>query len=67
MSSIFQLPTLKESLPSSCEVLTDPQQPDFQVYLKRWSDVDRKTPGAIILPTSEADIQHVVRPPRKDN
>lgn len=42
------------------EVLTDPRNTRFQEYSKRWSDIDRKIPAAIVLPRSEEQIQSTV-------
>jgi hypothetical protein len=55
MSVISQILSLKDALSSSSEILTNPNDVNFQEYLKRWSDIDRKTPAAIVLPISEED------------
>ncbi|KAL1866667.1 hypothetical protein Daus18300_006611 [Diaporthe australafricana] len=34
---------------------------DFHEYSRRWSDIDREVPGAIVLPRSEEQIQGTVR------
>lgn len=42
------------------EVLTEPTDPRFQELAKRWSDIDRQIPAAIVLPESEEQIQKTV-------
>ena len=42
------------------EILTNPADPRFQEHSKRWSDIDRKVPAAIVLPKSEEQIQNTV-------
>lgn len=42
------------------EILTDQTDARFQEYCKRWSDIDRKIPAAIVLPRSEGQIQSMV-------
>lgn len=42
---------------SNLEVLADPADPRFQEFAKRWSDIDRQTPAAIVIPASEEQIQ----------
>jgi hypothetical protein len=44
------------------KILTDENDTNFQELAKRWTDIDRKTPAAIVLPISEEQIQIVVRP-----
>ena len=60
MSITSQIHSLKAALTTSCEVLTDPDDPKFREHLKRWSDIDLKVPAAIVLPTSEEDCQKTV-------
>ncbi|TVY82051.1 FAD-linked oxidoreductase [Lachnellula suecica] len=55
------LPELRTALTPSCEILTDPSDANFVEHLKRWTDIDLKTPGAIVLPTSEGDCQKIVK------
>ena len=45
------------------EILTDASNIHFQEYAKRWTDIDRKTPSAIVLPASEEQIQKTVQEP----
>ncbi|PHH83218.1 hypothetical protein CDD82_2990 [Ophiocordyceps australis] len=52
---------LRHKVGPDVEILTDPHQPRFQEYARRWSDVDRKTPGAMILPETEDQIQKTVQ------
>lgn len=42
------------------EILVDKNSLRFQEYAKRWTDIGREIPAAIVLPTTEADIQHIV-------
>lgn len=50
---------------SGLTILTNPADPRFQEHSKRWSNIDRQTPAAIVLPRSEEQIQSTVshRPP----
>lgn len=41
---------------SGLTILTDPADPGFQEHSKRWSDIDRQVPAAIVLPQSEEQI-----------
>ncbi|PHH76379.1 hypothetical protein CDD80_1561 [Ophiocordyceps camponoti-rufipedis] len=43
------------------EVLADPSDDGFRHHARRWSDLDRRIPAAIVLPETEAQIQVVVR------
>lgn len=61
MGSLSHLPELKATLTSPFEILTDPKDSKFVEHLKRWTDIDLKTPGAIALPSSEGDIQRIAR------
>ncbi|TVY18018.1 FAD-linked oxidoreductase azaL [Lachnellula arida] len=61
MTMISQLPELKSLLTPACQILTDPNDAKFVDYLKRWTDIDLKAPGAIVLPTSESDCQKIVQ------
>ena len=60
MSIATKILELKALISPECHILTDSSSPDFQEYAKRWSDIDRQTPAAIVLPTIEADIQKIV-------
>lgn len=42
------------------EILTDQTDARFQGFAKRWSDIDRQVPAAIVLPKSEEQIQQTV-------
>ncbi|MCJ1385633.1 hypothetical protein MMC17_008756 [Xylographa soralifera] len=46
---------------SDCAILADLDDINFQEFGKRWTDIDRKTPGAIVLPRTEQDIQKIVQ------
>ncbi|KAF7871496.1 hypothetical protein EAF04_003603 [Stromatinia cepivora] len=61
MSSLTQIPELKATLTPTCEILADPKDSKFVEHLKRWTDIDLKTPGAIVLPSSESDCQKIVQ------
>ncbi|KAL6715333.1 hypothetical protein ACLMJK_007599 [Lecanora helva] len=52
---------LKSIVSSDCEILQEQGDPKFQDYTKRWTDIDRQIPGAIVLPRSENDIQKIVQ------
>lgn len=54
------IPELKAAVASQCEILTDSDDAKFREYAKRWTDIDRKIPAAIVLPTSEEGIQKTV-------
>lgn len=61
MSALAKIKTeLQDVVGPGIEVLVDAGSPDFQEYAKRWTDIDRKTPAAIVLPTSEEEIQKIV-------
>jgi hypothetical protein len=53
------VPQLLAGLPE-LEILTDKNDYKFQEHTKRWSDIDRKIPAAIVLPASEEQIQQTV-------
>lgn len=42
------------------EILTDSSDSRFQELSRRWSDIDRRIPAAIVLPESEEQIQQTV-------
>ena len=61
MSPLSHITTeLKPVVGPDCDILVDASDAKFQEYAKRWSDIDRKTPAAILLPTSEKEIQKIV-------
>lgn len=51
---------LQRHVGSDLEILKEPNDPRFQEFAKRWSDIDRQTPAAIVLPESEEQIQKTV-------
>lgn len=51
---------LQRHVGSDLEILTDSTDASFQEYSKRWSDIDRQIPAAIVLPRSEEQIQSTV-------
>jgi hypothetical protein len=54
------LPVLRSGLSQEAEVLDDSRSDRFQELCRRWSDVDKEVPGAIVLPSCEADCQIAV-------
>ena len=56
-----QITALKELVGPDCAILTHPAEAKFQEHSKRWTDIGRKTPAAIVLPRTEEDIQKVVQ------
>ncbi|XDG04463.1 hypothetical protein ABKA04_004078 [Annulohypoxylon sp. FPYF3050] len=60
LSSIL-LDELQVQIGPSLEILVDKDSARFQEYAKRWSDIDRQIPGAIVLPVSEEQIQKTVQ------
>ena len=60
MAVAAQILELKAVVTSQCQILTDSASPQFQEYAKRWTDIDRQIPAAIVLPTTEEDIQKTV-------
>ncbi|KAF2656261.1 FAD-binding domain-containing protein [Lophiostoma macrostomum CBS 122681] len=57
---LSELEPLGHSIPD-LEILTDQSSAKFRTFAERWSDIDRKTPAAILLPTTEEQIQKVVQ------
>lgn len=56
------LNTLHGELSANAKVLVDPSNDEFKVTLQRWSDTDKKAPGAIVMVASEEDIVKTVSP-----
>ena len=56
-----QITALKDIVNPDCAILTDPAEASFQGYSKRWTDIGRESPAAIVLPRTEEDIQKVVQ------
>jgi hypothetical protein len=55
------LQVLRSGLSQEAEVLDDSRSDRFQELCRRWSDVDKEeVPGAIVLPSCEADCQIAV-------
>ena len=61
MSPLPLLSNLKNLLSPASEILTDASDASFKVHLERWTDIEKQTPAAIILPSSEEDIQKTVK------
>ncbi|KAI1168332.1 hypothetical protein F5B18DRAFT_646862 [Nemania serpens] len=55
------LQNLSNDLGPDVEILVDKNSSRFKELSKRWTDIDRETPGAIVLPTSPSLIQKIVR------
>ena len=51
ITALFQL--LRAKLFGSAKVLADPSREEFKAALERWTDLDLKVPGAIVLVTTE--------------
>lgn len=60
MAVLEHIASIRDSLSSASEILVDPFSPDFQEHLKRWTDINREEPAAIILPSSESECLKVV-------
>ncbi|KAF2787641.1 FAD-binding domain-containing protein [Melanomma pulvis-pyrius CBS 109.77] len=60
-SILHNLDQLRASAGKALEILTNQSDVAFQDRAKRWTDIDRKTPAAIILPASEEEIQKTVQ------
>lgn len=61
MTSIAtKLAELRTVLPHNVGILTDQSDALFKDLMRRWSDIDLKIPSAIVLPTSEEEIQKTV-------
>lgn len=60
MAVLDYIPLLRQTLYPGSDVLTDPENSEFQELLKRWTDIARKLPAAIILPSSEDDCVKTV-------
>lgn len=59
-SILNALDQLRVSAGKALEILTDQRDATFRDRAKRWTDIDRKTPAAIILPTNEEEIRKIV-------
>ncbi|KIY64427.1 FAD-binding domain-containing protein [Cylindrobasidium torrendii FP15055 ss-10] len=53
--------SLRTSLSKEADVLTPTDGEAFERRLVRWSEYDRKTPAAIVLPATDADIVSTVK------
>jgi hypothetical protein len=58
--SKLNLQLLQTLVGPSLEILVDKNDARFQEFAKRWSDIDREIPGAIVLPETEEQIQKTV-------
>ena len=47
-------------LSPGASVLTDPASDEFKVAHERWTELELKTPGAIVLVSTEEDIVQAV-------
>jgi len=48
------------NLSAQAKVLTNPDSEEFQQLILRWSDINRKIPGAIVVAGVEADVVKTV-------
>lgn len=48
------------NLSAQAKVLTNPNSEEFQQLNLRWSDINRKLPGAIVVAGVEADVVKTV-------
>ncbi|KAK7992146.1 FAD binding domain-containing protein [Apiospora saccharicola] len=55
------LAALQEHVGPGLEILTQNDSSRFQEFAKRWTDIGRETPAAIILPETEGQIQKTVQ------
>lgn len=60
MTVLEHIPSLRQTLLPGSDVLTNREDSKFQELLARWTDIDRKEPAAIILPSSEDDCLKTV-------
>ncbi|KAL3459522.1 FAD binding domain-containing protein [Aspergillus heterothallicus] len=58
---LAHLPYLCGIVSTECELLQDPDDARFKTYLARWSDINLKTPGVIVLPRTEDDCLKIVQ------
>lgn len=61
MAIVSHLSELQASLTPGCEILAETHDGKFVDHLKRWTDIDLKVPGAIVLPITEDDCQKIVQ------
>ncbi|PQE28581.1 FAD binding domain containing protein [Rutstroemia sp. NJR-2017a WRK4] len=61
MAVQLHLPALQDTLGPVVEILTDPLDPTFIEQARRWTDIDREMPAAIVLPRNEGDCQKIVQ------
>ncbi|KAI1388176.1 FAD-binding domain-containing protein [Hypoxylon trugodes] len=52
---------LERTLSEGSKVLTGSSKADFQATLARWTDIDKREPGAVVLPATENDIVKIIR------
>lgn len=55
-----QISFLEKSLSSDSKILSNPRDEEFLKLMERWTEIDLKIPGAIVLPISEEDVQKTV-------
>jgi len=61
MSPLSELiASLGIELSENGKIFSDPEDPKFEELLQRWSDIDLKVPGAIILVGTENDVSLIV-------
>ena len=47
-------------LSHDAKILTDPSKDEFKELLRRWSDINKQIPGAIVLVATEQDVTNTV-------
>ena len=52
---------LKSIVAADSDILQDSTDANFQEYSKRWTDIDRKIPAAIVLPRNENGIHQTIQ------
>ena len=52
---------LTAELSPTATVLADPTTEEFKTALERWTELELKTPGAIVIVSTEEDVVQTVR------
>lgn len=50
----------KAPISRDSKIWKDSSKADFQESLARWTDVEKKEPGAVVFPATENDIVEIV-------
>ena len=51
---------IKAELSVNAKVLSEPSAEEFKTSLEHWTELDHKTPDAIVFPATEEDIVKIV-------